>query len=215
MKVRYAINADGFFVDRDGNTLGRLTSFTLDVSGGGLKGGASVELSKDKKNPPKPPADDGVQRVWDEYVELFDAGRQTLNAHRRRDITNALKLRPIATVLKALHGLRISPHHNGENERRTQYLDIRYALRGNSRLGESPEERIDKMAALAPENGAVGWQDSGLSDERIRTLVDEVEQAIELPGNESIKRRGIEAKARLEQAGFKLTRHGTKVRLGR
>jgi hypothetical protein len=50
-------------------------------------------------------------------------------------------------ILLALEGLRVSPFHNGENDDKRSYLDIRYAISGNQRTGQSVEERIDEMGA--------------------------------------------------------------------
>src|SRR5687767_6418148 len=85
MRTRFTINEKGQLADRDGNVLGRLTSLTLEhdaVSRGGTTGGGFEFSEQNTENtPPTPPSD--VDRVWARYVELFDAGRQTLNSTRR------------------------------------------------------------------------------------------------------------------------------------
>jgi hypothetical protein len=58
-------------------------------------------------------------------------------------------VRDVEQCKLAITGLSKSPHHNGQNEHGVRYLDIRYALRGNGTRGETHEERIDRMAALA------------------------------------------------------------------
>lgn len=212
-KVRFTIDDKGLLVSRDGRVLGRLTSLTIDDAGGTIGGGVDFPaVAKEEETPPVVPEE--MRQVWDHYVKLFDAGRQTLNPTRKRDIQRALKVRPIDVVLRAIEGLRVSPHHNGENDRGETYLDIRYALRGNAQRGESPEERIDKMAAHALDY-ADESEKSVLSDARISILKDEVEQALEFSTNTAIVERGRRAKLELEAAGYKLSRQGNKVRVTR
>lgn len=145
MKVRYSINDRGELADRDGNVLGKLTSLTLDVGTTGV----GLEVREQQQQGQTPPPDPQVLEVWQHYVEVFDAGRQELNPQRRRDIERALKVRDVAALKRSIDGLKASPHHNGQNETGQKYTDIRYALRGNSQRGETPEERIDRMGQLA------------------------------------------------------------------
>lgn len=63
-----------------------------------------------------------------------------------------------------------SPHHNGQNDTGKRYLDIRYALRGNSHRGESIEERIDAMAELADAPPIATQTRSAAEEDRIRVL---------------------------------------------
>lgn len=154
MRTRYTVNESGELVSRDGAVLGKITSITVEAPSakpansdplGGTLGGASVEdYSTTTKENPQTPAD----RVWAHYVNLFGTG-YTLNPARKRIIKNALAVRPEERCIRAVSGLHTSPHHNGDNEQKIKYLDIRYALKGNSRTGESVEERIDRMAGLA------------------------------------------------------------------
>lgn len=165
MKVRYSINDAGEFVDRDGNSIGRVTSLTLELDSSRGKGVEALDVppsptgkegnDPNTENQPPTPAIDALfpvaselDTVWAHYVRTFDS-KAELNAQRRRDIERALKVRDVKACCEAIDGLAKSPHHNGANETGTKYLDIRYALRGNSARGESHEERIDRMRQLA------------------------------------------------------------------
>lgn len=164
-----AKNPEGaVFADRDGNEI-TITTISLDSVGtnGGLTDPSrrspaaerNAAAGKDeaeatgeggsKEGTHREPRPD-VLRVWGTYDEHVAHGRQEFNAKRRKIIEAALKVRPVETCCAAVVGLSVSPHHNGENPQQMKYLDIRYALRGNSQRGESNEERIDRMAALAP-----------------------------------------------------------------
>jgi hypothetical protein len=154
MKVRFQVNERGELQDRDGRVLGKVTALTLEVSDrGAMGGGVEVGEQQGKKNtsPPTPE----TLGIWRYYQDVFGAHRQELNPQRRRDIERALRVRDVETIKRAIDGLHRSPHHQGHNETGTRYTDIRYALRGNSQRGESPEERIDRMASLAGGTTAV------------------------------------------------------------
>lgn len=213
MRTRYTINERGELQSRDGFVLGRLTSLTLEGNlpafagspansagdGGSVRGAegvsaVAVENSRGtEKNTPLSPLDESVARVWKRYVELIATERHTLNATRRRLIVNALNVRDEATVIRAIEGLRLSSWHNGENEQRRKYLDIRYALKGNSARGESSEERIDRMAELA-----------GAAPTRGRVTEARIDEA------KAVLRRGEEGRSRDEATAF-LRHHGIVV----
>lgn len=110
------------------------------------------QFSQEPEQEPQPRArsveSESTAEVWRFYVQTFGT-RSELNDTRRRIIRNALKTRDVDTCKRAIVGLSKSPWHNGENPGATKYLDIRYALKGNQRDGESNDERIDKMAELA------------------------------------------------------------------
>lgn len=140
--------------------LGRIVSATVDFDDEVLGDyrGKDVDVSSVNDNPPTPTdeteqlfeAPDNVERVWAHYQsKVKGASRRKLDSTRRSMIRNALKVRDVEVVLRAIDGLAASPYHNGANEQRTEYLDIRYALKGNSNRGESNEARIDTMADKA------------------------------------------------------------------
>lgn len=120
------------------------------------RAGVEVEVEVEKEGASAPVAEfgDAVAAIWQHYLAVIyppqrRGPRPTLEAKRTRIIRQALKVRPADVILDAITGLSRSPHHNGENQQGTSYLDIRYALRGNGQRGETDEERIDRMAALA------------------------------------------------------------------
>jgi hypothetical protein len=129
-----------------------------------------VEVEVEGANAPVADSRDAITEVWKHYLAAVQGDRRgplpSLNDNRRRMIRTALKVREMVVVLDAITGLSRSPHHNGENPQRTKYLDLRYALRGNGQRGESDEERIDRMAALAQGPVAVSGsrQQSGVDD---------------------------------------------------
>lgn len=165
-EVRLTVRDDGTVVWFDGRAVGRLTEIVLAVDpafcgpwGEPTEGGGSSSVGGDppvgkepekKTRKEKAPSelDRQVETVWLRYVKLFGSAYH-FNPKRKRIIVNALKVRSLDAVLKALDGLRVSPFHNGENSDQRKYLDIRYALSGNQRTGESIEERIDAMGANA------------------------------------------------------------------
>lgn len=74
--------------------------------------------------------DDGpVERVFEHWRSEYQHPRAALDPKRRRVIQAALKAHDEATLRTAISGYRNSPHHMGENERRTVYDDIEIFLR--------------------------------------------------------------------------------------
>lgn len=212
---RFTLTEEATFRSRDGDEI-KITDLTLEVTersvAGGLQGGlfssttTTEEEGKEKREREKEEPGSPTRQVWDHYVAVFNATRQTLNPQRRRTIGQALKVRTLDECKRAIDGLRVSPHHNGENEQRQTYLDIRYALKGNGARGESPEERIDKMVALAPLGD--DSRDHGLTSHQVRTLVDRVRYTAQSGGE---KERGNAAYRALTDAGYSVRREGDRV----
>lgn len=74
--------------------------------------------------------DDGpVERTFGHWRSEFGHPKASLDPKRRRVIQAALKLHDEATLRQSISGYRNSPHHMGENERRTVYDDIELFLR--------------------------------------------------------------------------------------
>lgn len=74
--------------------------------------------------------DDGpVERIFHHWQAEFGKQRAALDGKRRRAVEAALKLHDEPTLCQAISGYRNSPHHMGENERRTVYDDIELFLR--------------------------------------------------------------------------------------
>lgn len=207
MKVRYSVNEAGELVDRDGRSLGKITSVTLDhheEEGGTIGGEEDRHLvvlrepgEQKKKTTPIAPE---IDEIWAHYVKVFDATRQTLNVQRKRVIRNALNVRSAEECKRAIDGLKVSPFHNGENQDGKKYLDIRYALKGNSTKGESDEERIDKMMDTADAHGG-GITGGKLPPDhpRVKRWVENVRYAW---SNNAEKARGREALIKLRELGY-------------
>lgn len=190
MKVRYTLGDDGIFRDRNGEALGRVTGITLDVESdpigadaGGGKGGGAFSSSGEQPGSTteeavvqggageieKPP--DPVAEIWAYYVTTCKRQRVQLNSVRRSIIRAALRVRRVEEIKWALYGLSVSPHHNGRNDQRKTYLDIRYALAGVSK-GESNDERIDKMAALGREHRGAARPGLAVDDPKVKRRLD-------------------------------------------
>lgn len=119
-----------------------------------------------------------------------------LDDTRRRIIRNALKVRNVVECCRAIDGLYVSPFHNGENDRRSKYLGIAYALKG--RNGESNDERIDKMSELAPANAGP----SSIDPVKIERRVEAIRLWVRNPAYEP--ERAAEATRQLEEWGFEV-----------
>lgn len=155
MKTRFTVNDRGELVSRDGEVLGKVTSLTIErTSNSGGKSGDSVgyrgesvvveEPTTNKENTPLTPR----QRIWAYYQELFGT-RYELTPVRVRVIDYALKVRDEERIKRAIYGLRHSRFHNGDNADGKKYLDIRYAIGGNSQKRRDADEWIDHMAEAA------------------------------------------------------------------
>jgi hypothetical protein len=153
----------GFFVDLQNLALCDTLSDDPGATGNFNSSGSTNAYNKEKEKEKAPSLNtDAVKNVWDFYLTTFNS-RRRLDDKRRRVIRNALVLRrdlegrtggvEVRTLMAqqdlktAILGLSRSPFHNGDNEQKKKYLEIRYALKG---LGdESDDERIDKMIANA------------------------------------------------------------------
>lgn len=76
-----------------------------------------------------------ISVVFEAWVASTERTAATkLDAKRRRRIAAALKDYTLVDVLDAVEGWRFSPHHRGENERRTVYNDLDLLLRDSARI---------------------------------------------------------------------------------
>lgn len=111
-----------------------------------------VELPSTSKlngNHGTPPGD--VEAVFDHWRETWGKRKARLDPKRKRLIQIALKSYPLAELCKSISGYRNSPHHRGENERRTAYDDIELFLRDS--------KHIEAGLQFAEKNpGGVLWQ---------------------------------------------------------
>jgi len=177
--VTLTLDDHGNLLDSRGNVVGRIKSLTFAlhvIAWGRAEGSMSerqqslvadalnseqgIESPLEKRSGTTPRAHartraimPEVSRVWDHYQRVIPgAHARTLEAKRRRIISKALAARSEQQCCEAIDGLASSPHHNGQNDRRKKYLDIRYALSGIGKEGD--DERIDKMAEKAPRQGS-------------------------------------------------------------
>jgi hypothetical protein len=73
--------------------------------------------------------DGPVERVFAHWQSEFGHQRSALDLKRRKVIEAALKSYDEATLRASITGYKSSPHHMGQNERRTVYDDISLFLR--------------------------------------------------------------------------------------
>lgn len=222
MKRRFTVDEKGRLIDREGQVCGRISNLTLEIDSPepGGEGGCSSSLttatelsanaqetllpqggSGDSQKPP-----DDVATVWAHYQAVIPSGsRYTLESKRRTIIRNALKVRPLATVLLAVDGLAASSYHNGENRRRKKYLGINYALQG---IGpQSNDERIDEMASKAKATVS-DFVDTLPSSgrEMVRDRMRKVEQSLLHPDDKNlVSRAGDSASYLLNTFGLSAT----------
>jgi hypothetical protein len=145
-----------------------------------------------------------IQEVWTTYLEATKK-RFELNDKRRKIINRALDSAPaetqperLALCKLAVVGLSLSPHHNGENESKTPYLDIRYALKGIRE--ESDDERIQRMANIARQHGVSGAAQR-IDPARVERRLEAV-RANRSSGGNFEPDRAAAALAELEEWGF-------------
>jgi hypothetical protein len=143
-----------------------------------------------------------VAGIWAYYIGVTKRQRVQLNPVRRTIIRQALKVRSVEEVKWAIYGLSISPHHNGRNDERKTYLDIRYALAGVSK-GESNDERIDKMAALGRAHTGAAQPGAALDDPKVKRRL-ELLRENHAHGGDYEPTRTAEARRELEEWGYEI-----------
>lgn len=211
-RTRYTLDAEsGILVDRDGNPLGRVVSITIDDRPLGGQGGNSVPSpSTDSRENETVMKDGGVgetrptpsqlqreavTRCWDYWLEI-SGKKQRLDAKRERILRNALGLVGEEAVKRALLGLTRSPWHNGQNEQRKTYLEIRYGLRG---IGdESDDERIEKAISWAAQYAPGATE---VEPAKVERWLEDVRYTLSLPHRPE-RERATDAYRRLRAAGF-------------
>lgn len=89
----------------------------------------SREEAEQRRSVPLERDDGPVDRVFEHWRSEHKHPKAVLDPKRRRVIEAALKAHDEATLCASITGYRNSPHHMGENERRTVYDDIEIFLR--------------------------------------------------------------------------------------
>lgn len=87
------------------------------------------------QNPVAQERDTGpVERIFEHWRSVFGHPKAQLDAKRRKVIAAGLRSYDEATLCAALSGYKHSPHHMGQNERRTVYDDITLLLRDSTHI---------------------------------------------------------------------------------
>ena len=89
----------------------------------------SREETEQRRSVPQKRDSAPAERIFEHWRSEFGHQKAVLDPKRRRVIEAALKLHDEPTLRSAISGYRNSPHHMGENERRTVYDDIELFLR--------------------------------------------------------------------------------------
>jgi hypothetical protein len=97
-----------------------------------------------------PPGD--VERVFDHWRDTWKKHKAKLDNKRLKAIKLALKSYPAEDLCRAISGYRNSPHHLGQNERKTPYDDVELFLRDS--------KHVEAGMQLAEKHGSGGiqWQ---------------------------------------------------------
>lgn len=126
-----------------------------DEGGGQVRNSGSPEPEEKRSGETSDTARAEIDEVWDHYRQAVDRPKAKLHDRAGKNvktIASALELVGLERVKLAITGLSLSPHHNGENDAKTKYLDIRYALRGIK--DETDEDKIERMIGIAKSHGA-------------------------------------------------------------
>lgn len=141
MRVRYTINKAGELVTKDGVSLGRITSITIE--------------RPEPVEPAATPAEEAalpspVLAVWERYVAAMKPRHKTLDAERRRVIQGALKVATVEECQRAIAGCLASDWHMGRDPQTSgrTYKQLSHILKGK-RGGRTTREQIDFFIELA------------------------------------------------------------------
>jgi hypothetical protein len=225
MRTRYTFDANtGLLTNKDGDTLGRVVSITIDdraeqtprAADVGYRAqsvtdpndvGPSREEEGSTDNPVSQNASrptptqlerEAIQRIWDYWIEI-SGKKQRFDSKRERMIRSALRMGfDEEDIKRALLGLWRNPWHHGENEQRKVYLEIRYALRG---IGdESDDTRIEKAISWA----AIYAPDKpSMPEYKVSRLLEDIRYTCSLPHRPE-RARGEAAFRELRAGGFEI-----------
>jgi len=90
---------------------------------------------------------DDVDLVWNEWVRIHRPGQENrvkLTEERRERISWAVVTYGVDTCLEAIEGCKLSPFHQGDNDRRRKYDDVELILRDAA--------KIERFCEIAREN---------------------------------------------------------------
>lgn len=128
-----------------------------------------------------------VERIFDHWRREWGHQKAVLDPKRRRVIEAALKSFDETTLCASISGYRNSPHHTGENDRRTVYDDLGLFLRDAThvenglRFARGPPQAAKSAVEMARENlrrsingngnGSVVAEQSGSGESGVGSLV--------------------------------------------
>lgn len=144
---------------------------------------------------------EAIARCWAYFFEIFPGKRERpIDSTSKGLIRNALKLVGEDATKRALLGLSRSPFHQGQNEQRKKYQELRHALKGKQRDGESDAERIERAITWAAEY-APGAQN--VDSAKVHRWLADVQYTRSLPHRPE-RERAKESYRKLVAAGFKV-----------
>lgn len=116
---------------------------------------------------PHGPTGDPATTVFDAWTTSTGRTGSRLDPKRRKVITAALRSYPLDDVLDAVRGWQHSPHHRGENDRRTVYNDLELLLRDASQIEKFRDlQRRAPSVIAAPPPDPIANVISALSGKR-------------------------------------------------
>ena len=119
---------------------------------------------------------DDVRAVFDAWVQSTGKTRAVLDSKRRARIVGALKNFTVDELVDAVRGWRHSPHHRGENERRTVYNDLDLLLRDAARIEKFRD--LERGAAMpAPPRVSKSHTNISAVADRLREVEREQERS--------------------------------------
>lgn len=75
-----------------------------------------------------------VEQVFDHWRQVWKKPKAKLDNKRRKAIQLALKSYPLDDLRKSISGFKNSPHHRGENDRKTPFDDIELFVRDSKHV---------------------------------------------------------------------------------
>jgi hypothetical protein len=209
MKRRFALRADGTFVDREGVAL-RIHAVTIEfphpstptaLAAAGGEGEPPAETPTAVAGYPSP-----VEEVWSHYVATMRPRKATMGDQERAVIRDALKVASVEECKDAITGCSLSRWHMGREDatRGRKFNRLTHILKGK-RGGRTTREQIDFFLDIAEEAGARARSQSGAQHgdrRRVAGAKRAVLDAWEFPGDEVVVRRGEEAVRWLQNHGW-------------
>jgi hypothetical protein len=171
---------------------------TLLGMGGGVGGGGERPF-------------DAPLEVWNEYVRVMKPRDAGLHEQERKLIRDALKVATLDECKGAIRGCYASDFHmkrNGKGGSR-KFNRLSDILRGKQGK-KTTREQIDFLLEIAEKAGVKSGV-SSVDPARLRAAKRDVLDAHEFPGDTRIVERGAQAKAWLQEQGYKVEQEGERI----